>query len=91
MKIEHLKMLRNYFGEHSKTCHEHYLFAIVDEEIKRLAIAQQPLSGSPEGSPKCLNKNCTYYNEKFDMNCDANEDLCEKCLGTSDNGKRCTK
>jgi len=51
MKIEHLKLLRNYFGEHSKTCYEHYLFAIVDEEIKRLStIVQQPLSGS-QGSP----------------------------------------
>jgi len=51
MKIKHLKMLRNYFGDHSKTCHEHYLFAIVDKEINRLStIVQQPLSGSDDKS-----------------------------------------
>jgi len=59
-------------------------------EERLSTIVQQPLSGS-QGAPKCLNTNCIYYNEKFDMNCDANEDLCEKCLGTSYNGKRCVK
>jgi hypothetical protein len=58
---------------------------------EKLTDAQQSLSGYADAAPKCLNNECKYYNEKYDMNCDANEDLCENCLGTSDKLKRCRK
>ena len=85
-----------YFQNVSNDFYNRNIVDILQEVEKDISdyletVAQQPLSGSPEGSPKCLNKDCDYYNEKYDMNCDANENLYEKCLGTSDNGKRCRK
>jgi hypothetical protein len=48
MKLEDLKLLRNYFGEHSRTCHEHYLFAIVDKEIERKRSSNSASTKVPE-------------------------------------------
>jgi DnaJ-class molecular chaperone len=37
---------------------------------------------------KCLDKECDCYDETYDMNCKANEDLCEKCCGERYSGER---
>lgn len=39
-----IKLIRNYFGEHDKTCHEHLLFKVADNLVKKLNLAD--VSGS---------------------------------------------
>ena len=34
--LKDIKLIRTYFGENSKTCHEHLLYIVIDTLIKKL-------------------------------------------------------
>lgn len=37
-EIKDIKAVRNYFGEHDKTCFEHMAYAVLDRLVKKLNI-----------------------------------------------------
>ena len=61
------------------------------QEFSKMEDMQTSVAGKKISDPKCLNKVCYYYDQMMDMNCSANEDLCEKCFRTSDKHKGFTK